>query len=126
MLVDTLLDDEPPRCAEVVPPGFLVLLPLVTVVVVPRLVVPPWRKLPLPLVVDVPLVMVVAVLLPLLPGLLVLLVVPAATDTEVFTFVEPLVRYLLSLFTPVDTEPPRPGRVVIFVLLPLFGRVTAP
>lgn len=119
MPVDTLLDEEPPRCVEVVPPVFLVLLPLVMVVevvVVPRLVVPPWRKLllelPLPTVVE---------LLP--PGLV---VVPVVVDIVVFTFVELPVWYLLSLFTPVDTEPPRPGRVVMVVLLPLFGRVTEP
>lgn len=116
MPVDTLLDEEPPRCVEVVPPVFLVLPLFVTVVVVPRLVVPPWRKLllelPLPTVVE---------LLP--PGLV---VVPVVVDIVVFTFVELPVWYLLSLFTPVDTEPPRPGRVVMVVLLPLFGRVTEP
>lgn len=42
-LLDERLDDEPPRCADVEPPIFVVLLPDDTVVevVVPRLVVPP-------------------------------------------------------------------------------------
>lgn len=102
----------------VVVPLFVVLPepPVLFVVVVVLVVVVLWRKLPLPLlppvvvvvVVVVPRLMFVGVVVPL--PLVVVVVVPRSTVVVVVP------RYLLSVFTPVDTEPrPFVGRVTTVV-----------
>lgn len=101
----------------VVVPLFVVLPepPVLFVVVVVLVVVVLWRKLPLPLlplfvvvVVVVPRLTFVGVVVPL--PLVVVVVVPRSTVVVVVP------RYLLSVFTPVDTEPrPFVGRVTTVV-----------
>lgn len=105
--LDTVLK---PRLDEVDVPLLTELLD----VDVPRDDVPPWRKLELPDV-DVPLFTVVVKFVDVLPPRLTVFV-SLADDVPTFVVVT---RYLLSLFTPVDVEPPFVGRV-----FPLVGRVT--
>lgn len=99
----------------VVVPLFVVLPepPVLFVVVVVLVVVVLWRKLPLPLL---PPVVVVVVVVPRLTFVGVVVPLPLVVVVPRSTVVEVVPRYLLSVFTPVDTEPrPFVGRVTTVV-----------
>ena len=99
----------------VVVPLFVVLPepPVLFVVVVVLVVVVLWRKLPLPLL---PPVVVVVVVVPRLTFVGVVVPLPLVVVVPRSTVVVVVPRYLLSVFTPVDTEPrPFVGRVTTVV-----------
>lgn len=100
----------------VVVPLFVVLPepPVLFVVVVVLVVVVLWRKLPLPLL--PPVVVVVVVVVPRLMFVGVVVPLPLVVVVPRSTVVVVVPRYLLSVFTPVDTEPrPFVGRVTTVV-----------
>jgi hypothetical protein len=100
----------------VVVPLFVVLPepPVLFVVVVVLVVVVLWRKLPLPLL--PPVVVVVVVVVPRLTFVGVVVPLPLVVVVPRSTVVVVVPRYLLSVFTPVDTEPrPFVGRVTTVV-----------